>query len=572
MLIPTNYKLEDLPGLEFRDAILFVVASALATHMIYKKYEFQPSSYLPTLALLVATPTLASSFLRAHFATAASAYIIGFSTFYASLLSSIAVYRLSPWHPLAKYPGPILAKLSKFWIIVVILKGEQHRVIAALHRKHGPYVRLGPNELSFADVDLLPALLAPDMPRGPMWDGRRNPDAEPSLIATRSSTVHAAKRVPWTHAFSTVSVREYQPAIARRASQLADELEKRALAKETVDLGTWLIYFAFDFMGDMAFGGGFELMRDGDVNGVWKMLVDRIDVIAWQMHIPWATRMLLKIPFATEAVVKFRNFTIQCAAQRKEKGSFSKDLFYHLINEGNEDTSKTSASRMEDIVASGELAIVAGSDTTSTTLSGVFFFLLTNPEIYARLQREVDEAFPLGEGDPFDGSRLADMKYLNAVINETMRLQPAVPTGIQRAPEKGTGGKWIGNHFLTEGTAVNIPPYVLHRDPRYFSPATEKFWPDRWLQSSANAKSEKLPGTAPVVTNVSAFIPFSAGHANCAGKNLALAEMRAVVALLMQRFEMRFADGYDPRRWEEDMVDLFVMKPTELPVVLSLRA
>ena len=120
---------------------------------------------------------------------------------------------------------------------------------------------LGPNELSIADADLLPGLLAPDMPRGPstfllctrlfsrltsatVWDGRRNPDAEPNLIATRSREDHARKRVPWTHAFSTASVREYQPAIARRAGQLAEELEKRALAGETVDLVNWMICFA----------------------------------------------------------------------------------------------------------------------------------------------------------------------------------------------------------------------------------------------------------------------------------------------------------------------------------------
>ncbi|KAI5119310.1 hypothetical protein M0805_004554 [Coniferiporia weirii] len=570
MLLPTKYALDDLPTLEFRDAILFIIASALVVHVAYKKYEFQPSSYFPTLLLLGATPFLSSSFLLAHFSSATSAYLSGFSTFYVSLLTSIAIYRVSPWHPLAKYPGPILAKLTKFWIIAVILKGDQLRVIADLHKKHGPYVRTGPNEVSFADADLLPELLAPDMPRGPMWDGRRNPDAEPSLIATRSSSDHAKKRIPWSHAFTTAAVREYQPAVARRASQLAEELEKRALAGEEVNLVTWMTQFAFDFMGDMAFGGGFELMRDGDVNGLWKMMVDRIDVIAWQMHIPWATRILLKMPFATEAVVRFRNFTIQCAAQRKQKGSHVKDLFYHLINEGNDSRPKSTPASFEEVVASGELAIVAGSDTTSTTLSGVFYYLLTHPEYYQRLRKEVDAAFPLGEGDPFDGTRLAELKFLNAVINETMRLQPAVPTGLQRAPEKGTGGKWIGTHFLSEGTAVNVPPYVLHRDPRYFSPMTDTFWPDRWLQPTST--SEKGMPEGPIITNLAAFIPFSAGHAGCAGKNLALAEMRLVVALLMQRFNMRFADGHDPRRWEAEMVDLFVVKPSELPVVLTLRA
>lgn len=164
--------------------------------------------------------------------------------------------------------------------------------------------------------------------------------------------------------------------------------------------------------------------------------------------------------------------------------------------------------------------------------------------------------------------------------NETLRFQPAVPTAIQRAPEKGTGGKWVGEHFFSENTAVNVPPYVLHRDPRYFFPLTDTFWPDRWLPASLaqphpTLASEKSPFTAnytgPIITNTTAFIPFSMGHANCVGKNLALAEIRVVLALLMQKFEMRFAAGYDPVRWEKEMVDYTLLKVGELPVELTLR-
>lgn len=54
--------------------------------------------------------------------------------------------------------------------------------------------------------------------------------------------------------------------------------------------------------------------------------------IAWQHHLPWATRILLKLPFVTEPIVKFRNFSIQCAERRRSKGSIVKDLFYHLVS------------------------------------------------------------------------------------------------------------------------------------------------------------------------------------------------------------------------------------------------
>lgn len=143
-----------------------------------------------------------------------------------------------------------------------------------------------------------------------------------------------------------------------------------------------------------------------------------------------------------------------------------------------------------------------------------------------------------------------------------------------------------------------MPPYALARDPRYFSPNPDTFWPDRWLYSSnsneskgalapvwfedktthvfglglENSSSSLIDDEDEVVTNTAAFIPFSFGPANCAGRNLALVEMRIVVALLIQRFEMRFSQGYDPSRWEEETEDFYILKTGKLPIILTPRA
>ena len=61
-------------------------------------------------------------------------------------------------------------------------------------------------------------------------------------------------------------------------------------------------------------------------------------------------------------------------------------------------------------------AIIAGADTTSTVLSGLFFNLLSNPSVLERLRKEADKEFPRGEGEPFDAAKLAGMPYLNAVM------------------------------------------------------------------------------------------------------------------------------------------------------------
>lgn len=62
------------------------------------------------------------------------------------------------------------------------------------------------------------------------------------------------------------------------------------------------------------------------------------------------------------------------------------------------------------------MAIFAGSDTTSTVLAGIFFYLLANRQVFDELRKEVDETFPPGEGEPFDSTRLSEMPILNAVM------------------------------------------------------------------------------------------------------------------------------------------------------------
>ena len=66
-------------------------------------------------------------------------------------------------------------------------------------------------------------------------------------------------------------------------------------------------------------------------------------------------------------------------------------------------------------------------------------------------------------------------------------------------------------------------------------------------------------------------MPFSMGPANCPGKNLALIEMRMVIAVLLQRFEINFEEGYDVASYERDLEDRFITQVAELRVSLSAR-
>jgi len=245
---------------------------------------------------------------------------------------------------------------------------------------------------------------------------------------------------------------------------------------------------------------------------------------------------------------------------------------YHILDE---EHPETPIPPMPTIIQDGFLIVLGGSDTSSTVLSSACFYLTTHPETYQCLRAEIDSAFPPAEGlDPIDSGKLATMQYLNAVINEAMRLLPPCLTYMQRAPEPGSGGHTLGTDWIPEGTAVIIPPYTVHRDPTHFSPFPDAFIPERWLTNPTAQKpssdTEQLRRIN-FVTNHKAFVPFSLGPMNCPGKGLALLEMRMTIALLVQKFDMRLQDGWSQYNWENQIEDYFISSTGELPVVLSKR-
>lgn len=94
------------------------------------------------ILLLIMVP-LGLSTLLSPYHTKTSAVLLAFATYLGTLSLSIVVYRVSPWHPLAKYPGPLPSKISRIWHTVIACKGKQYIYLANLHEKYGDIVRIG---------------------------------------------------------------------------------------------------------------------------------------------------------------------------------------------------------------------------------------------------------------------------------------------------------------------------------------------------------------------------------------------------------------------------------------------
>jgi hypothetical protein len=139
------------------------------------------------LLLLLAPPALLSSLLLDHTSNRLYAVAASYILHLASLATSTVVYRLSPLHPLASYPGPLMCKVSKWWMVWQTRGGVQHLWIQQLHHKYGDAIRIGihfpclaspymlnfitdigPNELSFSDPSIIAPLMgATGLPKGP---------------------------------------------------------------------------------------------------------------------------------------------------------------------------------------------------------------------------------------------------------------------------------------------------------------------------------------------------------------------------------------------------------------------
>ncbi|KAK6065017.1 cytochrome P450 [Seiridium cupressi] len=127
--------------------------------------------------------------------------------------------------------------------------------------------------------------------------------------------------------------------------------------------------------------------------------------------------------------------------------------------------------------------LLAARDTTSTFLSTTFFYLARNKAVWNKLAAEVDA---LGGQTP-DYETLKGMKYLKAVLNESLRLVPPVPRNIRIARRDATlprGGGPDGESpsFVPKGTTIVFPIYATHRYPGIWGSDSEVFRPERWLE------------------------------------------------------------------------------------------
>ncbi|KAL3465446.1 cytochrome P450 [Aspergillus heterothallicus] len=435
-----------------------------------------------------------------------------------SLWTSILVYRAF-FHPLKNFPGPFGARLTKFWSLNKVLetKIRWYRTLDELHAKYGDFVRTGPRELVIFDAEAIKPVLgfASVTGKGPFYDSM-----ETSVNTTRDKEFHRQRRKVWDNAFKT-SLADFAPQVEDLTSQLlvriSANLGKPILVNEIC------IHYSYDVMSALAFGEPMGYIK-GESNSTAKSVLDNIqkgvDAIGLLLHVPWLMGTLTTLSWAIGPMREWNNYSAELVVKRKNMKNSKPDLFSHLLD----NTQDTAAGRSL-LNSECRLIVGAGSDTTATALT----FLLVNLALYPEwLQRLRDEVDPIFASSDFNNARTQPV--LDAIINESMRLSPSVFFGSQR--ETPPEGMTIGDTFIPGGTIVSIPAYQVGRDERNFVNAT-KFLPERWFSHPE------------LILNRNAHMPFLTGPGNCAGRNLAMMELRSVIARVAHEFDVSFPAGSD---------------------------
>lgn len=172
-----------------------------------------------------------------------------------------------------------------------------------------------------------------------------------------------------------------------------------------------------------------------------------------------AAAPLLSAPH--QKFIQFCNQQIDARAQRQDSEGDGQDIAHHLIQEFQKHPDNAVAT--VNLHADSRLIIIAGSDTTSATLTHLFYHLARDNSLLRRLREEIDLRT---DGKEVTHLKLQDAPFLNGCINETLRLNPPVPSGLFRQTPKE--GIMIGRTHIPGNTVIQIPPFVLGHGTSFY--------------------------------------------------------------------------------------------------------
>ncbi|XP_011152942.1 cytochrome P450 9e2 [Harpegnathos saltator] len=240
------------------------------------------------------------------------------------------------------------------------------------------------------------------------------------------------------------------------------------------------------------------------------------------IHFPNFAKFFRVQVFSKEVENFFKEIVSKTVSVREEKGITRPDVIQLLME--TKDNNNRRMFDIDEMTAQAFVFFVAGFDTVATVMSFLAHEVAVNPDIQSKLRTEIDQVLKENGGKP-TYEAINSLKYMDAVINECLRLYP-LGGFIDRIcvnefvlPPPTPGGKPV---TVKPGESIWFPSYPLHRDPKYF-PEPNKFDPDRFLNGHMDN---------------SVYMPFGIGPRTCIGNRFALIEMKVMLFHILWRCDL----------------------------------
>ena len=237
---------------------------------------------------------------------------------------------------------------------------------------------------------------------------------------------------------------------------------------------------------------------------------------------------------------------VELADRRRKASSSSEDILSDLLRARDPETGHPMPDRQ--IVNEILTLIVAGHETTASTLNWTWYLLSQHPDVEERLSKELGNLTKLPELED-----LPKFPYTRQVLDESMRLYPAGWLVTRKALEDDQ----LGDYFVPAGTEIYISPYFIQRHPKIWSDP-DRFNPDRLSPENSRDRHRM------------ALIPFSAGPRNCIGALFARVEMQIHLMIIAKQLRLRYAGSAPPEldagvnlRSKSDIIMYPEVKPIE---------
>ncbi|KAI1352257.1 trichodiene oxygenase [Xylaria sp. FL0043] len=470
---------------------------------------------------------------------------------------SLVVYRLF-WHPLARFPGPKLAAVTRYVEAYydVVCNGQYEFKIAEMHKKYGPIIRISPHELHVSDPTFFETLVSRDGRRNKYDWAFRAFQADLSTICAVDHDVHRRWRAPLGTFLSKANVFYKQDIISRSVSKLCyrlDEFAERSsgTGDARLKLGPAISSFTRDVAIEFLFGESHNNLDHLHFNPGLTTVLQASGAI-WRItkHVRWYGRLMKSLPLSLVERLSDENGKaflvflkdmmrltkdIHSASANKTLDADKPHTLVDEILESDLPVSDKSFERCFD-----EVITVSGAafETTAQSIRVILYHVYREENILNHLRDELAAATAKRPSKSLELADLERLPYLTAVLTEGLRLAPALASRQARvAPDRDLiYDSWT----IPAGTPVGMTTIFMHRDPELY-PSPEQFIPERWVDINQRRKAEK------------AFAPFSKGARICVGMHLAWAELYMFIAAIIPRYDLAFdAAAYDDIKWTSD--------------------